>query len=247
VGKYVIDREQDKLDYSTIDVERLRTLPTLLSLIHYSVQVSGHPGAACAGDAPGFPSYFLRSVYGAGQSGPEYVITDPYNTNTHYVVDSLMDHDAQNRRLKELWKPLHIGHERVRLWMQQQYIHFQRCYRDHDKPEYGRPGTLIWPITSFDLISVANVSEDVRERDKDYDPSKTVEQIIWWRQAAVKRQHDAYIESKRHLAVPDNHLAVLSIREFYPEHMPILEWIKKPPMDGYEANNRWWEAYAHPI
>jgi hypothetical protein len=43
------------------------------------------------------------------------------------------------------------------------------------------------------------------------------------------------------IAVPENHQAVRTIREFYPEHEPNLEWIAKAPK---LSQADWWETAA---
>src|SRR5512139_2529311 len=80
-------------DYDTIDTVRLTHLPQYKLPPTY--QLNDGMGAGCAGDPPGYPPYFLRSVYTShGNSpakGPQHVIT---YFGVHYVVESSKDWDG---------------------------------------------------------------------------------------------------------------------------------------------------------
>jgi hypothetical protein len=57
------------------------------------------------------------------------------------------EHEAKRQaRLHALWNPLLPEHPRVQLWIQHVYQHMKPCYRDVENPQYGPPGTLIYPV-----------------------------------------------------------------------------------------------------
>ncbi len=240
-----INRSFERADYSTINLTALRRLPVYNLPPTY--HLSGF-GAACAGDAPGFPTYFLRGVY--TQSGnnppyrqknpaPDHVITDPEDANKHYRIPNSWDFSSKEKMdsgvFHRLWVPLPIDHPRVWLWMQATYVHMAHCYNDPTEREYGRDGTLIWPIPDYEIINHVGAPP----RAYDGITHEEVESVFL---PAWKYKEQEYVASKRYLATPENHLAVRAIQRFYPDHEPIVEWIENPPLDGYEPNNRFWEA-----
>lgn len=244
----LFDYEKLPADYSTINLKRLRRLPVYKLPPTY--QLSRHMGAACAGDAPGFPSYFLQSVY--NQYGnptrhtPHNVIKDPTTGLLHIVhgkewYPSGDYWNAWKKPLFRLWKPLDIRHERVRLWMQAQYVHFNHCYYDPEDQKYGSH-TLIWPIPDYVINDIeAPFRVLIKRAERSGDNVEYRKQYAHMFGARLR-----YKDHKWCLTKPYNHQAVRSIREFYPEHEPIVEWIEEPPYDGYEPNQLWWERSACP-
>ena len=111
-------------------------------------------------DAPGYPTYFTKSVYtqhgNTPGRGPTLVIA---HGSAIYVVPSHKDweggreaHDAiTEARLRSLWKPLPEDHPRVQLWIRHAYQHMAHCYRDHDTFEPGRPATILYPVPVWKL------------------------------------------------------------------------------------------------
>lgn len=247
-----------KFDYSTINLEALRALP--LYRLPRGNHLQEDPGNACVMDAPGYPTYFTRSVYNSRgdelRHGPYLVITDPDDEEKHYVVDSI--------DLRTLWISLPIGHPRFKHWEQACYIHWNKCYQDPTKPEYGKPGTLIWPIPQYVLNEVKAIHSLNKEQkevtwtyDIVFDESYEDGQIKWGIKWNIKlspymydtragRAWNTYIQEKLPLATPENHLTTHLIQGFYPEYHPNCNWIVKAPKEGYEPNNRWWERYAQP-
>lgn len=221
------------MDYSTINLDILRSLPvyhtpTLLRLQDGS-------GNGCVGDAPGYPSYFTRNIYTRHGSepylGPLQVITDPDDDTTHYVVLEAGQEDRYTKRaqmLQQLWRPLPLDHERTRLWIVSQYQHFRHCYQDVEQPEYGRPGTIIFPVPSWKL------------KVPHFDPHWTEEH-----KRTVQAEADAFNNMLRkrsaRIATPDNHWAVVAIRRFYPDYQPEHGLIHDTPM---EPVGHWWETEA---
>jgi hypothetical protein len=248
-----------KFDYSTIKLDMLRALP------RYQVPKGNHlqqdPGNGCMLDAPGYPTYFTRSVYNAAgndlKHGPYLVITDPDDAEKHYVVDNI--------NIRALWLPLPLDHPRIKLWEQACYMHWQRCYHDPNGEGEGKPDTLIWPIPEYVLNGIAPAPKNIRGNepihwkynvfvDGIYADKALKWGIAWEAKLPINLyNHQVYgkwqhaIQSKRPLATPDNHLVTRSIQGFYPEYHPNCNWIVNPPKEGYEPNNRWWERYAQPL
>lgn len=232
-------------DYSTLNLEALRKLPTYKLPDSYHLQTD--PGNGCFGDPPGYPSYFTRSVYTKHGNGPrkgaETVIT---YEGVHYVVAHSDDwgkgqswddvHAKRMARLHRLYKPLPVNHPRVQAWILSTMKHHQRCYADVNqtvKPfESGRPATLIYPLDS--ITSGLRVFHD--------DPRFSDE----WRakeQAAIE-QHNAELRAKyREVCTVDNHSGVRIVRKFYPE------WNPTPPLLSGDALSLvnpgdWWQRHA---
>ena len=229
------------LDFSTINVDRLKMLTPITLPPTYRLQ--DDCGNGCAGDPPGYPTYFTRSVYTQyGNSpgrGPETVITFE---GRHYCVEHSRDwrggswEELQGKREKlyrELWRPLPIDHERTRAWIQATYAHHHHMYLD-DAGEYqtGKDyrkdwNSFVFPVPYYKLESFRDdprFSDEWRMREK----------------ARVEMMKAEIIALASKIATPENHCAVRIVRRYYPEHEPILEWIKTSP--GQVGN--WWETAA---
>jgi len=226
-------------DYSTINIARLRALP--IYKLPPTYQLQDDPGNGCAGDPPGYPSYFTRSVYTQyGNYPPRGAQEVIANAGTLRITrhgddwkkckgwDS--EHAKYEERLRKLWKPLPLNHPRTRAWIAQLYKHFQHCYADYEELEYGKPGTLIYPVPNYKL-KVAHIDKHWTEEYK---------QIV---RAEAEAHNQMIIERATRIATVDNHLAVVRIREFYPEYEPELDLIKNPP----PSPGNWWERYAEPF
>ena len=226
------------LDTSTIDLGKLRTKPiyTLPPIYH----LQSDPGNGCAGDPPGYPTYFTRSVYNAAgntpRNAPQYVILD--GGTVRVVISKDAPYDNWQNTLRALWKPLPEDHPRTQAWTQATYAHHAHCYRDVDglvaKPEYGRPGTLIYPITGFWETSygLRKFKDDLRFSDE-------------WRatkQESIRLNNERILDLIDVVAKPENHSAVAVIRQYYPSHAPRLDYIEKAP----ENPGNWWETSAKP-
>lgn len=226
------------MDHSAIDLDLLSTLPIATLAPRYHVQEQ--PGNGCYGDAPGYPSYFTRTVYtekgNIPARGPTLVIRHPIDA-TLRVIRTAADENSEPLMqaaaalLHRLWLPLPPDHPRVQAWQQDQYRHQHQCYRDDDgtaePPQYGRPGTVIYPVPEYRLRRFV---DDTRFSDA-------------WRvaeQAAVAA-HNAEIERLcRLVAHPRNHGAFRTVQRFYPDAQPRLDLIAEPgPIGG-----SWWETDA---
>lgn len=221
---------EDTIDYSTINREELLELPVYKMLPTYRLQDGS--GNGCYGDPPGYPTYFTRDVYtqhgNAPSRGPQYVIGVRGDDGGWRAVDNKGSDEDQKAKLRRLWLPLPIDHPRTRMWIQGTYQHMANCYSDVERLEYGKPGTLIYPVPDYNL---KRFTDDYRWSDH-------------YRAAAVQEVNAYNVQEReraRRIAIPENHHAVRTIREFYPEYEPEIELIEAPPQERIPA---WWETEA---
>ena len=208
-------------DYSTIDTDRLARLPLYKKPPTYDLQRD--PGNGCYLDPPGYPTYFTRSVYtqhgNSPARGPQLIllgrVVDP-GTGGFDLAD----------RLKKLYKPLPIDHPRVVAWITALYRYFHNCYRNPCAG--GENEMLIYPVPYHRLRSFV---DDPRFSDN----WREVEKISI---ALANRKLEAAAQP---VAIPENHMAVIRIREFYPDYEPDFYQISanSTPLPG-----DWWERLA---
>jgi hypothetical protein len=217
------------MDFSTINLDLLAKLPAYTPAANY---VSNQTGSGCAGDAPGYPSYFIQHVYtpngNTPRRGASAVIRDPQGV--YRTVSTDEDYDKLKALLRRLWKPLPFDHERTQAWVRETYRHHAKCYRDDDRliTTARDSGIFIYPVPSYQLRSF---QDDHRFSDE-------------WRvaeQAAVAAHNRSVVERARALATPANHSGHRIVLGFYPEATPRLDLIETPPttIDGL-----WWETEA---
>jgi hypothetical protein len=216
------------LDYSTIDREKLDELPLYKSSSECHLQDS--TGNGCAGDPPGYPTYFTRTVYtklgNHPSRGPSMLI------NGRVVAIVSDSYEKIKERLRTLWLPLPLDHRRTRLWIISTYKHMNRCYDDPQCPEYDRPGTLIWPVPGYKLKQ--EFMEVGGEQKPKFHPD-----YLEAENKARQIYNDTEIERAKKIAIPDNHKAVRLIRSFYPDYTFELDLIDNPPK-GHVGS--WWET-----
>jgi hypothetical protein len=223
-------KQNSTMDYSTLNTDALTRLKTYTLPDTYRLQE--HTGNGCAGDPPGYPTYFTRSVYTRHGNEPDRSATQVISLNgTHYATrDARQWDEAKDTALmRSLWKPLPLDHPRTRLWIENTYRHQHHCYADAARPEYGRPGTLIYPVPGYNLKTFR---DDPRWSDA-YRATA---------QAEVEEYNRMELERAAAIAIPANHKAVLIIQVFYPEYRPEPELIANPPA----AITQWWETEATP-
>lgn len=208
-----------RYDLSTINLNELRKLPKLKLPATYSLQHD--PGNGCLLEPPGHPKYYTQSVYNASGNrpakGPQMVILG-------HVLETASDKpEAMEARIKKLWKPLPIDHPRTVAWKNALYAYMNHCYYDQNHPEK----TLIYPVPYYNL---KKFSDDIRFSEE-------------WRQkekASIEQANKEIISYAEKIAVPENHQAVRSIRDHYPDYKPELDLIKNPP----ESSGNWWERLS---
>ena len=221
------------MDWSTINKDKLHQLQPYTTPTSYHLQKDS--GNGCAGDPPGYPTYFTRSVYTAQGNSPRRGATLVLGG---YVVEKNEDWEGvkgwdeyraeRDAVLHSLWNPLPLDHPRTRAWIRDSYRHLNKCYRDEERPEYGRAGTLIFPVPSYKLkkfYDEARFNDDYRTKER----------------AAVDAYNRAEFDRANAIATPDNHMAVVKIRRFYPEYQPEQDLIDNPPR---QVEGMWWETDA---
>lgn len=138
-------------DWSTINLEQLRKLPTYdWSGKGYTLQTDS--GNGCAGDPPGFPTYFTQSVYTRHGNNPDrgYSMVIVHN-GTAYGVEPASwsgtweEHQAKRDALmRRLWQPLPLGHPRTQAWIRATFSHHRHCYHAPGFKDWSKD-MLIWP------------------------------------------------------------------------------------------------------
>ncbi len=151
-----------KIDRSTLDDTVLGKLP---AYVEGRYRADRGMGSGCFMDVPGFPSYFIQHLYYNGNPpshGPTAVIRD--GGGTLRVIDNNEwkpgeTHEMHRERfdalMRSIYKPLPFESARVQAWVCHLFTYFKHCYIDEagkaEPPEYGRPGTLIFPVPSYKL------------------------------------------------------------------------------------------------
>ena len=221
-----------KHDTTTINRRALAMLPVHKMPPSYQLQRS--PGNGCAGDPPGHPTYFTQAVYtmhgNTPARGAQMVIFGRVvQSSTDWDSVKSWDeyHAKYQARMKKLWLPLPLDHPRTVEWIKRTYSHFNHCYQHPTEQEHGKPKTVILPVPYYELQSFTDdprFSDEWREKEK----------------AAIEQRNQEVTKEREGVCTPDNHMAVVIIRRYYPDHEPNLDYITDAPEHG----GTWWERYA---
>lgn len=224
------------LDYSTVDLDKLRELPHYKLPATYSLR-QDWASPSCP---PGHPAYFTAVVC-AGRGGYKSVLRRvPHRVipfeGKNYVIAANYDEAHGQRmsvmeaRLFSLWLPLALDHARTREWILFLYKINERSYycKDYAKDMSSRTDTLIYPLPDWRL--------------KEFEDDERWSEVY---RAAAKAEVDAHNkmlkDHAKEYATPDTHLAVRRVREFYPEYAAELNLINSPPKIVEAA---WWHTLA---
>jgi len=233
------------VDLSTIDLDKLKRYEIYNPARIQRYTPDSHMGSGCFLDAPGYPSYFLQSVWDS--SGNNEIVIG--------IVDDkgdLRDLPVKRNReetLRELWRPLPVDHPRVELWIQHVYQYFVHCYGDPQLGDKQRnvSNTVSWPVSRFERpLRPKSTVQVFGYRDGKHGMFEAKLDPVEYRQMLrdYRTELKHLLQDRWRVASnPENHLAVLAIREFYPEHQPNLDYIKNPPKRSQED---WFERYATP-
>jgi len=124
-------------NWDTINIKVLEGLPVYSLPPTYKLQRDS--GNGCAGDPPGFPSYFTRSVYTSYGNAPTrgYSLVIVFNSvcydieSANWSGASYEEHRAKiNALMRRLWSPLPLDHPRTQAWIADKYQHLNHCYLD---------------------------------------------------------------------------------------------------------------------
>lgn len=116
------------MDYSTINIDRLLRLPVSRRANSNKYHIGNSMGQGCFMDAPGYPSYFLQSIYTPNGNNPSKGECTVIRHENEFYVVATMEDDSIEKKLQWLWLPLPIDHPRVRAWIRYNYSYFARCY-----------------------------------------------------------------------------------------------------------------------
>jgi len=227
-------------DWSTINLQWARShLPAYKLPPTYHL---GDMGNMCYLDAPGYPSYFVRSVYtsygNTPTRGPQQVIQLP--DGSIRVVLSEKDYNtfataetcrkSVEWRLRRLWKPLPIEHPRVKAWMMHVYRHFNGCFTT--------PLTRTIQVGFFtneeipSIVRALGLASELHPDMADYavravfDPSVHDAFLLYWKELCTTVASLTYTP-------------VVHIREFYVEFDPNVH------EHDSEDTGSWWETFSY--
>ncbi len=200
-----------KIDRSTLNMEALKKLPVFVPGFY---KPSRTMGQGCAGDPPGFPTYFLQPIYSPSgnnpQHGPESVIMD--DEGNYRVIETADWNKGETwdtriekfkALMRSLYKPLPFEHPRVAAWVSSNFTHMKHCYADDaglvtDKNDSKM---FIYPVPSYKL---RHFHDDPRTKER----------------AAVEQANADIEKAASALAIFDNHKAVRHTRSTYPDVGP---------------------------
>ncbi len=127
-----------QFDYSTINLTELRKLKTYE--LPHSFHLQESPGSGCFMDPPGYPTYFLQTVYNwNGNNVPRTAKADEviafegklYITSTpDWPIGETWEkrHAKHKALMRKLWASLPINHPRVVAWIRECYLYFGGLY-----------------------------------------------------------------------------------------------------------------------
>ena len=228
------------IDTTTIDMKRLALLPAYVKPPTY--RIDSHMGNGCAGDPPGYPTYFTQSVYtGSGNSprprSPCLVLFG------HVVDDGRTAYEDVKATLHKLWLPLPLQHPRTQAWIRDRFSYLRHCYhvpgREH-LPFHDKARSLIWPGGCLGETPFGTL-QDLEFETKQAVANRCYEK--WTRdakEAFIKQILEGNIRIKAEceaVAVPDNAVATILVRRFYPDFVPGPELFE----EGLQSPGTWWE------
>lgn len=239
-------------DWSTINLSELRKLPVFDWEKHgYHLQTDA--GNACAGDPPGYPTYFTRSVYNASDNNPRtgFSLVIEYEGKAYgidpvrWAEKSWEEHKAKlDTLMRKLWRPLPLDHPRTQAWIRATFKHHHTCYQVPELKNKGwQDAMLIWPggclgNTPFGKLRDPVFEVEYAQKTRDFDRWTDAHKAAFLREI---EQGNAHIKVACEVAaVPDNHDGTIIVRRYYPEFQPTAELINAE--FGHPGN--WWEVMA---
>jgi hypothetical protein len=203
------------LCWSTIDLNVLRSLPRVE--LPQSMHLQSDCGGGCAGDPPGFPTYFTRDVYSATGNSPRrnwkgHCKVISFGGVLHGVEPNIWSEkdtwdsrrETQHKLFMRLWNKLPLDHPRTVAWIQSTYIHHRHCYQSSSKTGSWSDKMIIYPVPSYKLRHFhddSRFNDDWRAKEK----------------ASIEAYNANIMEMATREATWDNHDATILIRRFYPE------------------------------
>lgn len=229
-------------DTSTIDTGKLNKLPLFANPANRTLQRD--TGNGCAGDPPGYPSYFTQSVYTPSGNQPGKGATMIILGRIIQTAEG--DYEKEKKVLRSLWKPLPLEHPRTQAWIKATFVHHAHCYHvpgRENLPFHDDGRLLIWPggclgKTPFGTIKDLAFETEYARKHESYDKwadeqKNLFEAEIVMNNARIKSECEA-------VATPENATATGIIRQYYPEFNPTPDLFS----DGLESPGNWWEVMS---
>jgi hypothetical protein len=241
--------------FETINLAELYKLKR--ATIRAGCHFSGDMGSGCAGDPPGFPTYFLRSIYNSQgndpQTGSRMVITHDGNhfeiENAKWPASCKSWDDWMKFREKiflRIWNKLPIDHPRTVAWIAATFSHHRHCYQVPELRAAGKnwhDSMLIWPggccgDTPFGRIEDEAFLLKWAKEHEAFDKWRKEEQEKF---VADIREKNARVKRLcAEVATPENHSGTVIVRRYYPEFNPTPELIAA----AFESPGNWWEVMS---
>lgn len=237
-----------------LDLDKIRKLPIYKLPPSYRL---GEPGMGCAGDPPGYLSYYMRPIYNqygnSPSNAPDSVVL--LNGVIRIVGDSRKskggtwdEYQAGVEKLvRSLYKPLPFEHPRVQAWLAATFAHHGKHYQypvETGEKEFGRQATFFFPLQSFargyKYERRHEVFKDRPElsdawREKERAAIVAINEAIDLENETIRKQNQALSDSLKEMATVDNHVAVRIVRQYYPDApVEALETLieNRPKSDG---------------
>lgn len=244
-----------KADWSTINLDELRKLP-VFDYVKHGYHLQDDSGNGCAGDPPGYPSYFTQAVYNSQGNNPasgfNYVIV---HDGKAYGIDPIKwqagetwekRQESQKELFRRLWKPLPIDHPRTQAWIIATFAHHKNCYQVPELRAQGKnwsDAMLIWPggclgKTPFGKLKNLEFEVEHARKHSAFDKWTPIEQGKFI--ADVEANNKRVTRFCEIVAVPANHDGTIIVQRYYPDFFPTKALLD----DGLESEGNWWETLA---
>lgn len=238
------------LDWSTINKTELAKLPVYQLPATYRLQ--DDCGNGCAGDPPGFPTYFTRAVYTSQGNNPltdyEYVIAGhgigPVKWKNGETWEKRQE-EAHALFLR-LWNKPPLDHPRVQAWIRATFSHHRHCYQVPELRAQGKnwhDAMVIWPGGTLGKTPFGDLKKEEFEigwakEHQSFDKWKHEEQVKFLQD--IQENNKRVARMCEAVAIPENHDGTIIVRRYYPEFNPTPELISaKFPKPG-----NWWETMS---
>lgn len=239
-----------------INIKALKKLP-----VHKcppSYHYSRHLGMGCAGDPPGYPTYFLQSVYTSHGNSPRKGATAVIvHEGVAYVLHSSKDYDTAIARVKVQARK----EGKTLIWEEQCKLEREA----HDALIKRRIERIYNPLPEDHPRMEAWIRDTYRHHrgcykhptEMEYGKRKLVTRGVDYRHVMFRddeRFSDEWREKERarieqenkeldrlwaEVSVIENHSAVVIVRRFLPNHEPRVDLVENPPK---EIEGHWWET-----
>lgn len=231
--------EKMTIDTTTINSKRLALLPAYKKPETYRIDT--RMGNGCAGDPPGYPTYFTRCVYTQHGNSPRP--GSPCLLLMGRVVDDgKRSREEVKELLHRLWQPLAIDHPRTVAWIESTFCHHRHCYHVPGQEALcwsDDKRLLIWPggclgKTPFGTLKDPKLEIELARRHEAFD-KWTAEEKEKFVSAVTANNHRISRECEA-VAVPENATATLVVRRFYPAFAPTPELMS----ETLQRTGNWW-------